>query len=74
MGNTLAQNKINQFILRIDLLDDRGLKFDMIVPEIKKMFDSYKSEMEHNLNILVEEENLEKRDFVNYVFNSSDGT
>lgn len=74
MGNTLAQNKINQFILRIDLLDDRGLKFDMIVPEIEKMFDSYKSEMEHNLNILVEEENLEKRDFVNYVFNSSDGT
>lgn len=60
MGNTLAQNKINQFILRIDLLDDRGLKFDMIVPEIEKMFDSYKSEMEHNLNILVEEENLEK--------------
>ena len=74
MGNTLAQNKINQFILRIDLLDDRGLKFDMIVPEIEKLFDSYKSEMEHNLNILVEEENLEKRDFVNYVFNSSDGT
>ena len=62
MGNTLAQNKINQFILRIDLLDDRGLKFDMIVPEIEKMFDSYKSEMEHNLNILVEEENLEKRE------------
>ena len=43
MGNTLAQNKINQFILRIDLLDDRGLKFDMIVPEIEQMFDSYKS-------------------------------
>ena len=43
MGNTLAQNKINQFILRIDLLDDRGLKFDMIVPEIEKLFDSYKS-------------------------------
>ena len=63
MGNTLAQNKINQFILRIDLLDDRGLKFDMIVPEIEKMFDSYKSEMEHNLNILVEEENLEKKRF-----------
>ena len=62
MGNTLAQNKINQFILRIDLLDDRGLKFDMIVPVIEKMFDSYKSEMEHNLNILVEEENLEKRE------------
>ena len=62
MGNTLAQNKINQFILRIDLLDDRGLKFDMIVPEIEQMFDSYKSEMEHNLNILVEEENLEKRE------------
>ena len=62
MGNTLAQNKINQFILRIDLLDDRGLKFDMIVPKIEKMFDSYKSEMEHNLNILVEEENLEKRE------------
>ena len=34
----------------------------MIVPEIEKMFDSYKSEMEHNLNILVEEENLEKRE------------
>ena len=64
---TLQNNKINQFILRIDLSADSNVNFKLLADSLKDQFDSYRTELHVNYNVNIQKEEVNKEDFIKYL-------
>lgn len=62
---TLQNNKINQFILRIDLSADSNVNFKLLADSLKDQFDSYRTELHVNYNVNIQKEEVNKDVYIN---------
>lgn len=63
----LLNNKISQFILRIDLTPDTKVDFKRLAEDLKSEYSSYKTELHVNYNINIQKVEINKEDFVTYI-------
>lgn len=71
-NRTLTSNKINQFILRIDFENKSQINFQQLTEVLRDYFLSYKTELRHNYNVDIRTVQVNKEDFLKYIFETSD--
>ena len=71
--NTLEKNKINQFILRIDLPKDSPVDFRKLALDLQGEYVRLIENVEHNVNINFNTDEVTKRDFTNYTLVADNG-
>lgn len=71
---TLENNKINQFILRIDLSEDSFVDLKQVAEKLKGMFNSFKTELHVNYNINVPKKEFKKEDYIKYLLGTPPAT
>lgn len=70
-NRTLLNNKISQFILRIDLSKDVDINYLKLTELLKDKYDSYKTELHVNYNVDIEKERVCRKDFIKYILGTS---
>jgi len=63
---TLANNKISQFILRIDLTPDSQVDFATLADKLKGDYGSLKTELKVNFNVNVQTVEVRRENYVSY--------
>lgn len=71
--NTLEKNKINQFILRIDLPKDSQIDFRRLALDLQGEYERLIENIEHNVHFNVNTDEVTKRDFINYTLAADNG-
>jgi len=72
-ANTLIKNKINQFILRIDLPKDTLLDLRQLALDLRDSYVRFVENTEHNFNLNVDNYDVTQRDFINYTLYADSG-
>lgn len=72
-ANTLMNNKINQFILRIDLSKDSDINIRKLAMSLQKDYERLVETSEHNFHVNMETNKVTQRDFINYVLYADNG-
>lgn len=70
---TLPKNKINQFILRIDLPKESTLDFRQLALDLKDDYVRFVENKEHNVHLNIDTQEVTHRDFINYVLHADNG-
>lgn len=70
-NRVLLNNKISQFILRIDLTPDTKVDFKRLAEDLKGEYNSYKTELHVNYNINIEKVEINKEDFITYILGNT---
>lgn len=65
-GRTLPNNKITQFILRIDIAHDIVLDYKLVAEMLKNDFENYRTELHSNYNVNLDDVQVTKEDFIKY--------
>lgn len=64
---TLANNKISQFILRIDLAPDSNIDFGVLAEMLKVDYGSLKTELKVNFNVNVQTIEVRREQYLTYI-------
>lgn len=70
---TLVKNKVNQFILRIDLPKDSPLDLRQLALDLREDYVRLVESTEHNFNLNVDNYEVTQRDFINYTLYAENG-
>ena len=70
---TLVKNKVNQFILRIDLPKDSRLDLRQLALDLRDDYIRIVENTEHNFNLNVDNYEVTQRDFINYTLYAENG-
>lgn len=66
-ARTLLNNKISQFILRIDLTNDCSLNFKSLAELLRPDYEIFKTELHYNYNVNIDTVEVNKEDFIIYI-------
>lgn len=67
---TIENNKISQFILRIDLQKQATVDFQRLASDLEPLYLRLVKSIQHNLNVNMDTEELTARDFENFVLHT----
>lgn len=70
-GRTLPNNKITQFILRIDIAHNIALDYKFIAEKLKNDFENYRTELHSNYNVNIDDIQVTKEDFIKYLLSTA---
>lgn len=67
VDRTLQNNKISQFILRIDFSKDSSLDFKALAEALKDDYNAYRTELLRNYNVNIDRGEIQPEDFVKFL-------